>query len=372
MTTAPTMPVAVAKSAQVTSAATASEPGSPREAICSDAEQAVHDVGALDDVAHEQEQRDRRQRVVPHDRVGPVHEEVEDAVAEERAEVGPYPSEEAGILAGEPVVGGLEHRGVVIGVVAKADAERHQRVGDRKAQHDREDEDAELEDGDFRIGHRALSRHDHVDRLAAVPQRLQALLLHQQLLQFLDVARRRRPRALAQADDAAHDLRDALDEEEDSGDDDHRLELVDRNVGGAHRADFEVAPRARHVFPAGEDQRQHARKEEEEIEDELQRRLRARAHETEEDVRAHMRVARQRVGAAEHEQRAVHHVGDVEGPDGRLPEDVADEDFVGDAERHHHDAPGERLGDPRGERVGKTDVVTHSEPPPARSGRPRH
>ena len=79
------MPVAVAKSAQVTSAATASDPGSPREAICSDLEQAVHDVRALDDVAHEQEQRDRRQRVVRHDRIGPVDEQVEDAVAEKSA-----------------------------------------------------------------------------------------------------------------------------------------------------------------------------------------------------------------------------------------------------------------------------------------------
>ena len=86
VTTAPTMPVAVANSVQVTSAATASEPGSAARGDVQRREQPVDDVGALDDVAHEQEQRDRRQHVVRHDRIGLVDEQVEDAVVEEAAD----------------------------------------------------------------------------------------------------------------------------------------------------------------------------------------------------------------------------------------------------------------------------------------------
>ena len=49
-------------------------------------EQPVDDVGALDDVAHEQEQRHGGQDVVGHDREGLVHEQVEDVVVEEAAD----------------------------------------------------------------------------------------------------------------------------------------------------------------------------------------------------------------------------------------------------------------------------------------------
>ena len=75
------------------------------------AEQPVEDVGALDDVAHEHEQRDRDQHVVRHHRVGALDEQVEDEIA---------------------------HR-----PVAEEHAQRHQRERDRKSEHDEDDEQAE-------------------------------------------------------------------------------------------------------------------------------------------------------------------------------------------------------------------------------------
>ena len=74
-------------------------------------EQAVEDVGALDDVAHEDEQRNRDQHVVRHHRIGALDEQVEDEVA---------------------------HR-----EVAEEHAERHQRERDREAEHDENDEHPE-------------------------------------------------------------------------------------------------------------------------------------------------------------------------------------------------------------------------------------
>ena len=53
------------------------------------------------------------------------------------------------------------------------------------------------------------------------------------LLGLLDVVLRLDPFAGAHAVDAAEDLRDALDEEQDAGGDDDRLELEDGNAGGA-------------------------------------------------------------------------------------------------------------------------------------------
>ncbi len=78
MTTAPTIPVAVAKMAQVTMVATASDAGNARGGEVQAAEQLVDELRALDQVAHEQEQRDRDQHVVRHHAVGPLDEEVQD------------------------------------------------------------------------------------------------------------------------------------------------------------------------------------------------------------------------------------------------------------------------------------------------------
>ena len=82
------MPVAVANSAQVISAATRHRARHPARGDVQRREQPVDDVGALDDVAHEQEQRHRGQHVVRHDRIGLVDEQVEDAVVEEPVDPG--------------------------------------------------------------------------------------------------------------------------------------------------------------------------------------------------------------------------------------------------------------------------------------------
>jgi hypothetical protein len=92
-------------------------------------EQPVQDVGPLDDVAHEQEQRDRDQHIVVHHAEGVLREEVEDAVVPE-------------VLTGGEV-----------GVIAEADAHRHQREGDREAQEDDADEQAQHQQGNGGIAH---------------------------------------------------------------------------------------------------------------------------------------------------------------------------------------------------------------------------
>ncbi len=94
-------------------------------------EQPVDDVRALDDIAHEQEQGHRRQHVVGHDRIGLVGKQEEDLVVQEL----------------------LPRR--VIGIESEPEPHRHQRKEDRKAEQDRQDEDAQHEDCDLRVGHEA-------------------------------------------------------------------------------------------------------------------------------------------------------------------------------------------------------------------------
>ena len=92
-------------------------------------EQPVENVGALDHIAHEQEQRHRGQHVARRDLEGLLHQQREDAVLEDL----------------------LSRR--VVGVVAERHAHRHQRERDGKAQHDDEDEQPQHQHADLRIGH---------------------------------------------------------------------------------------------------------------------------------------------------------------------------------------------------------------------------
>jgi hypothetical protein len=66
--------------------------------------------------------------------------------------------------------------------------------------------------------------------------------------------------------------------------------------------------------PAGPGQRHHAGQEEHEVQDQVQRGLRARHEEAVQHVAAHMAVLGQRVGAGHHEQRAVQHDLGVQRP----------------------------------------------------------
>ena len=127
VTTAPTMPVAVANTAQVTMVATASEAGHVLHGELHRAKQLVDDVGALDDVAHEDEERNRDQHVVRHHAPGPLHHEVEDRVLENR-------------------LAGLVER-----IEAEDHAQSHQRKGGGKAEHDRHHDEPQHQETDVAV-----------------------------------------------------------------------------------------------------------------------------------------------------------------------------------------------------------------------------
>ena len=71
-----------------------------------------------------------------------------------------------------------------------------------------------------------------------------------------------------------------------------------------------------------------------------------------EKVAADVRVLRQRVGAAHHEQRAVEHVVDVVDERRRRVQDVALEDLDADDEHQSDDQPGRRLSGPGADAIG--------------------
>ena len=77
--------------------------------------QIVDDLGALDHVAHEQEQRDGDKSVVLHYRIGVLVQQIENLVVEHIGDR-------------------LDAARLVIGVVAKANAHSEQREGDRKSE----------------------------------------------------------------------------------------------------------------------------------------------------------------------------------------------------------------------------------------------
>src|SRR5438132_561981 len=72
----------------------------------------------------------------------------------------------------------------------------------------------------------------------------------------------------------------------------------------------------------------------------------ARFHRAVEEVAAHVRVLRERIGAGHHEERAVQHVVEVEDPCRGRVEDVALEDLDAHREHQDHDQPGDGLADP--------------------------
>ena len=92
-------------------------------------EQAIENVGALDQIAHEQEQRHRHQHVVRRHLERFLHQQRENSIVEEL----------------------LARR--VVGVEAEADAHRDQGEGDREAQHDDEDEQPQHQHADLRVSH---------------------------------------------------------------------------------------------------------------------------------------------------------------------------------------------------------------------------
>ena len=106
------------------------------------------------------------------------------------------------------------------------------------------------------------------------------------------------------------------------------------------------------------DQAEDARDEEQEVQGQVERRLRARPQVDVHEVRAHVPGLRQGVGAAHHEQRAVQHVVEVEDPGRRGVEDVALEDLDGDHEGQGDDQPGEGLARPVADLVDGADETS--------------
>ena len=154
-----------------------------------------------------------------------------------------------------------------------------------------------------------------------------------------------------QADDAAHHLGKALQQHQGAGDRDDGLEMVDRRAVGGDVGMLADAPRIAGIFPAGIEQGADAGEEEDEVEHQVEQRLGARPHRAVEEVAAHMGVLRQRIGAAQHEQRAVEHVVEVEDPGRRRVEQVALEDLQADHRHQGDDQPGGGLADPGADAV---------------------
>ena len=176
-------------------------------------------------------------------------------------------------------------------------------------------------------------------------------LLQHDLVEFLDVMQALRPFAGLDAVDAANHLDDALQHHQAADDRDEPFERPDDRSVGAGRGVLVHQPRHLGEAEAGVDERQHAGEEEQDVEDQVHLGLRARRPGAIEKVAAHMAVARQRVGARHHEQRAIEHVARVERPFGRRAEDIAREDFVAGGEGEDEDAPAEGLADPGADAV---------------------
>ena len=164
-----------------------------------------------------------------------------------------------------------------------------------------------------------------------------------------------RPLAGLQADDAAHDLGDALEHHHRARERDHELELPDRRAVRGHVRMLVDRPGLAGEDPTGIDQRGDAGDEEDDVQHEVEPRLRARPHRAVEKVAAHMGVLRQRIGAAQHEQRAVQHVLGVEDPGRRRVQEVALEDLDADHGHQHDDQPGEGLADPGADAVDRIE-----------------
>ncbi len=249
--------------------------------------------------------------------------------------------------------------GRVVGVVAEAHTHGDEREGDRKAEHDDEDEEKQHRQTDLRVGHAPLSfcpgswLHD----LAALA--LELLLADDYAFGLLHVMQALRPVAEANAQNAADDLGDALDQQQHAGHRNEGLERKHRHAGGAEDAHLAELHGEFGIGPARVDPGGDRREEEEDVEQQVHHGLRARPPEAIEHVGAHVLVSHQRIGAGHQEHGAVGDVADVERPGRRRAQDVAHEDLVADAQREHEDQPTEGLADPRAERVDEEQKSGH-------------
>jgi hypothetical protein len=101
------------------------------------------------------------------------------------------------------------------------------------------------------------------------------------------------------------------------------------------------------------DQRCDTGNKEDDVEREVEAGLHPRPHRAVKKVAADVRVLRQTIGAAEHEQRAVQHVVGVEDPSRRRVQDIALEHFDADDGHQNDDQPGEGLANPRADAIDR-------------------
>src|SRR3989339_94148 len=94
-------------------------------------EQFVQNVGALNDIAHEQKQRDRNKHIVVHDAEGVLGKQVKNVVVQKAL------------------------AGLKIGIKTKQDAHPHQCEGNRKTQKNTNNKQAQHQQSNHRVAHAA-------------------------------------------------------------------------------------------------------------------------------------------------------------------------------------------------------------------------
>ena len=247
-----------------------------------------------------------------------------------------------------------------VGVIPEDHAHAHEREHDREAEKNSQNEQADHQQPDFTAAHDCVSCAPAAcAATSASCLRGKFALMQDCRLELFDVLPARRPFAAAQTDDAAEDFGEPLNQQQGAADRDQGLQRENRNIGGAENADLVVAPGFAGIDVTGEGQRQDARIEEQNVEHQIDGGLHARRPQPIDHVATNVGVARQRVGASHEEQRAVHVVGKIVGPDRRVIEHVANEDLIGGAEGQDQNVPAEGLSDRRIDAIDDRDIGEH-------------
>src|SRR5262245_16379863 len=184
-----------------------------------------------------------------------------------------------------------------------------------------------------------------------------------------DVLEAARPLARLETDDAAHDLGGALKHHQYSSHRNHRLELVDRRALRRHGRMLPDGPRFRREHVSRVNERRDSGDEEDDVEHQVETSLHPRPHRTVEKIAADVGILRERVGAGQHEQRAVEHVIEVEDPRRRRIQDVALEDLDTDDAHQRDDQPRRSLADPSADTVNRVQDALDVHPLPPLSAR---
>jgi hypothetical protein len=162
---------------------------------------------------------------------------------------------------------------------------------------------------------------------------------------FGDVLEPARPFAGLQTNDTADDLGNTLEGDQRARDRDHGLEVVDGRPISRGVGILADAPAVARERIARVDECQNAGEEKQEVQDQVECRLRAWLERAVEKVTADMAILGERVSAAHHEQRAVEHVGSIKDPGGRLVQSVALEDLSTDQKHKADNQPSRPLAD---------------------------